>query len=262
MFDNTQNEAASSSTADQSQVTTKSSSVHVVITGKGGVGKSTCAAFLAQALMENGTKVTVFDLDPIQNSITKFKALNVITVPVLDGEISNVDALDDVMECLLYESGDFVLDVGGGSFISVNSWVLRDDVVDILTSAGKRCVFHVVIAGGTSLIDTMRHLDSMLSQMPEAAEFVVWTNPHTGSLAHNGVEFHDSPFFERVKDRLAGLVDLPKLDANYAAPALARLLVESLTFAEAAEDPRLRHAEKARLAKIWAPIKERIQYVI
>lgn len=234
----------------------RSDIVAVFCNGKGGIGKSTAAAFMAQALKETGS-VSAFDLDPRRGTLSDFKALGVEPIEAADGELANVKELDSLLDRLCEADDACVLDVGSGSYVGFLSWIKRDDVISILADAGKRVVFHVVVAGGKELVDTTLGLKNMIDNM-DGAEFVVWLNPHFGELTHDGVHFLESPFFAEYRSRILKVITLPTLDQNYEKPALAGLLRGSETFAEAASSDRKR-AEKARLARLWQPIKTQIE---
>ena len=51
------------------------STVHLILQGKGGVGKSFIAALLAQYLQEKGVAVRCFDADPVNSTLASFPAL-------------------------------------------------------------------------------------------------------------------------------------------------------------------------------------------
>ena len=52
------------------------STAHLILQGKGGVGKSFAAFLLAQYLPEKSVLVRCFDADPINNTLASFPAAN------------------------------------------------------------------------------------------------------------------------------------------------------------------------------------------
>lgn len=231
--------------------------IDIVTNGKGGVGKSTVAALWTQFLRQGGPAYA-FDLDPVQNTLQKFKALDAEAIDATDGELANTPVLDDFLDRLCEADAPCVLDVGAGAFVSVNSWILREDVIGILQSAGKHVTFHVVVAGGKELVDTTLGLKDMIDQMHDlGAEFVVWLNPHSGPLASDGISFLESAFYNEYCDRISAVITLPALDQNYELPDFAGMLRDSRTFAEVAASNEKR-AVKARLARIWRRIESQL----
>jgi CO dehydrogenase nickel-insertion accessory protein CooC1 len=51
------------------------STVHLILQGKGGVGKSFIAALLAQYHQEKSVAVRCFDADPVNSTLASFPAL-------------------------------------------------------------------------------------------------------------------------------------------------------------------------------------------
>jgi adenylylsulfate kinase-like enzyme len=50
--------------------------IHLVLQGKGGVGKSVIASWLAEFLIGRGQRVRSIDGDPVNRSLSQYKALN------------------------------------------------------------------------------------------------------------------------------------------------------------------------------------------
>src|SRR5215469_16863891 len=85
--------------------------IHLVLQGKGGVGRSVVASWLAEFLVEQGQTVRCLDGDPVNRSFAQFKALDVEKVDLLNqaGVVlrSRYDAL---LNRFLREEFVFVLD--------------------------------------------------------------------------------------------------------------------------------------------------------
>jgi len=60
--------------------------IHLVLQGKGGVGKSVVASWLAEFLVEQGQTVRCIDGDPVNRSLAQFKALDVEKADLLNQE--------------------------------------------------------------------------------------------------------------------------------------------------------------------------------
>ena len=75
--------------------------IHFIVQGKGGVGKSFIASLLAQFFSKN-KQVLCFDTDPVNQTFSRYKALNVKTIDILD-EHNNIDSgkFDVLMNTLL-----------------------------------------------------------------------------------------------------------------------------------------------------------------
>jgi CO dehydrogenase nickel-insertion accessory protein CooC1 len=60
--------------------------IHLILQGKGGVGKSVVASWLAEFLLGRGQPVRCIDGDPVNRSLSQIKALNVEKLDLLNRE--------------------------------------------------------------------------------------------------------------------------------------------------------------------------------
>src|SRR5271167_734116 len=78
------------------------STVHLILQGKGGVGKSFAAFLLAQYLPDKSVLVRCFDADPINNTLANFPALNAVKVDLIEnsdkGRRIDPRRFDDLVE--------------------------------------------------------------------------------------------------------------------------------------------------------------------
>lgn len=231
--------------------------VHLVLQGKGGVGKSFVASLIAQHLKEAGEPVVCFDTDPVQSTLAGIPGLAAEAVELLDGDRVNVPAVDACLQRVLTEDVNFVFDNGAASFVPLSSYLLRDGIVDLIHEYGKRPIVHSVIVGGAALHDTAGAALDLVSQFPACAKFVLWLNPFFGDM--NG--FEDAPIYQELSSKVAGVVRLPKLDPTYGGAILRDMLNARKTFAEARDGFDFTLIGKLRLANIWLPIREQIAAV-
>ena len=72
--------------------------VHFVLQGKGGVGKTLIACFLAQYFMQNGS-VKCFDTDPVNDTFSQYIALSAERINILDSHNNiNSRVFDSLIE--------------------------------------------------------------------------------------------------------------------------------------------------------------------
>ena len=78
------------------------STVHLILQGKGGVGKSFAAFLLAQYLPDKSVLVRCSDADPINNTLASFPALNAVKVDLIEnsdkGRRIDPRRFDDLVE--------------------------------------------------------------------------------------------------------------------------------------------------------------------
>jgi len=103
--------------------------VHLVLRGKGGVGKSVVASWLAGFLMNGGKPVCCIDGDPVNRSLGQYKALRAEKL-----ELVNQDGLvqrtryDNLLERFAKESATFVVDSGATAFLPFWRYVVETEM--------------------------------------------------------------------------------------------------------------------------------------
>ena len=122
-----------------------STSIHMSLQGKGGVGKSLISAILSQYLSSKGQDVRGIDADPVNQTLAEYKGLAVNRLNLL--KEGNVDQreFDLLMERFLTESGTFVVDTGASTFIPLWHYTLENQALDCLRERGKRVFIHSFI---------------------------------------------------------------------------------------------------------------------
>jgi hypothetical protein len=130
--------------------------IHLVLQGKGGVGKTVVAGWLAEFLIHRGQPVHCIDGDPVNRSLAQYKALPVDKLDLIsqDGVVmrSRYDALIDRF---LNEEAVFVVDNGATAFLPFWTYVVESNIPAVLREAGRRVYVHVPISGGEMLNDTL-----------------------------------------------------------------------------------------------------------
>jgi Mrp family chromosome partitioning ATPase len=79
--------------------------VHLILQGKGGVGKSLVAAILAQYFGEHGREVHCVDTDPVNHTFSQYSGLNVARLDLMAEGTIDPRVFDSLMEQLLTGSG-------------------------------------------------------------------------------------------------------------------------------------------------------------
>ena len=101
--------------------------IHMVLQGKGGVGKSMIAATLAQYKAGKGTKPLCIDTDPVNATFEGYKALNVRRLNIMEGDEINTRNFDALVEMIASAEGDVIIDNGASCSRTwaTNSWCIR-----------------------------------------------------------------------------------------------------------------------------------------
>ena len=144
--------------------------IHLVLQGKGGVGKSLIAATLAQYKATNGHRPLCIDTDPINATFAGYEALNVRRLAILEGDEINTRHFDALVELIATSQGDVIIDNGASSFVPLSHYLISNQVPALLHEMGHELVVHTVVTGGQALLDTV----SGFAQLAGPASAKVW----------------------------------------------------------------------------------------
>lgn len=237
--------------------------VHLTLQGKGGVGKSLVSSLVAQYHQDKGRETVNLDTDPVNSSFESYKGLGVRHIDLLDGEQKlNTRNFDQLMEAVLTEETDFIVDNGASSFLPLSSYMVENEVPQMIHGAGKQLVIHTVITGGQALRETLSGFARLAEQMPPEAKIIVWLNEFFGDIEANGKQFEEMRAYLDNKDRIAGLVRIAKLSGDTFAKDFAMMLDRKMTFAEAAQSPDFGIMAKQRLSMVKRNIFQQLDAVL
>ena len=207
--------------------------IHMILQGKGGVGKSFIAATLAQYKASKGQKPLCIDTDPVNATFEGYKALGVKRLQIMDGDEINPRNFDTLIELIAPTKDDVIIDNGASSFVQLSHYLISNQVPLLLSNMGHELVVHTVITGGQALLDTVNGFSQLASQFPENAIFVVWLNPYWGPIEHEGKGFEQLKAYTTNKARVSAIVKIPSLKEETYGRDLSDMLQDRLTFDQA-----------------------------
>ena len=228
--------------------------VHIILQGKGGVGKSVSAAILAQYSTEKGNDPTCIDTDPVNATFHGYKALNVKRLQIMEADEINPRSFDTLVEMIAEAKGDVIIDNGASSFVPLSHFLISNQVLALLAEMGHELVVHTVVTGGQALLDTVSGFNQLVSQFPDEALFVVWLNPFWGPIEHEGKGFEQMKAYTTNKARVSALIQIPALKKETYGRDLGDMLQERLTFNEAIAQESLTIMTRQRLKIIKGQI--------
>ena len=221
--------------------------IHMILQGKGGVGKSLIATVIAQYKLSKGQKPLCIDTDPVNATFNGFKALKVQRVQLMDGEEINPRNFDALVELIAPSKHDVVIDNGASSFVQLSHYLVSNQVPELLQAMGHEMVVHTVVTGSQALEDTVHGFTQLVRQFPGEATFIVWLNPYWGPIEAEGKSFEQMKAYTTNKDRVAAIVTMPTLKAETYGRDLSDMLQDRLTFEEALANPSLTIMNRQRL---------------
>ncbi len=207
--------------------------IHILLQGKGGVGKSFAAATLAQFKLGKGESTLNIDTDPVNSTFHGYAALNVQRIHLLQGDEINTRNFDTFVDMVAGTHIDVVVDNGASSFVPMSHYLISNQVPALFAEMGHQMIIHTVVTGGQSLLDTVSGFSQLSTQFPDEAIFVVWLNPYWGPIEHEGKGFEQMKAYLARKDRVTAIVRVPVLKGETYGRDLSEMLQQRLTFDEA-----------------------------
>ena len=180
--------------------------VHMMLQAKGGVGKSTCVALLAQYLKDRLERAPLcLDTDPSNKTFTGWRSLGVKHIDIAVAGDLEKSRFDLVVEQIAGADRDVVIDNGASGFIPITSYIASNDLVGALEGMDHEVILHTVVVGGEAHRDTMDGLRFVAGTF-KMSPVVAWLNPMNGPIdrAAFDKELEKAGLKERVT-----VVDLP-----------------------------------------------------
>ena len=208
------------------------SKIHIILQGKGGVGKSLIAAVLAQYKASKGQNPLCIDTDPVNATFNGFKALNVQRLQIMDGDEINSRKFDVLVELIAPSTDDVIIDNGASSFVPLSHYLLSNQVPALLKDMGHELIVHTVVTGSQAMDDTINGFATIVNSF-SANEIVVWLNPYWGAIEHEGKSFEQMKIYTTNKSRVSAIIKIPLWKAETFGRDISDMLQERLTFADA-----------------------------
>lgn len=222
--------------------------VHLMLQGKGGVGKSFAMALLAQYTRSKGQEPLCIDTDPVNGTFFGYKGLNVVQLEVMEKDKIDPRKFDNLVELLNESNGkEVIIDNGAASFVPLSYYLRANEIPAILTEMGHKLLIHTVITGGQAFKDTITGFEYLLTHFTAPVEFIVWLNPYWGPIMGDGMEFKDFGGYRNNEHRITGVIELPDFDKETHGRDLSDMLQERLTFDEALAVPSVGIVVRHRL---------------
>jgi hypothetical protein len=231
--------------------------IHLTLQGKGGVGKSLVASILAQYFRHRGAEVRCLDTDPVNQTFSQYAELGAEHLALMhDGRIDS-RGFDALMERLLTEDGIFIVDNGASTFIPLWSYIVENNVLELLRAAGRRLCVHTVVTGGQALGDTLKGFKSLADSSAER-NIVVWLNEYFGLIERDGKTFTEMLAYQECAAKVFGLVRIPKRNQDTFGRDIEEVIARKLTFEEAIRNGRASVMSKQRLKVVQRDLFEQL----
>lgn len=232
--------------------------VHLVLQGKGGIGKSVVASWLAEYLLKQGKPVYCIDGDPVNRSLAQYRSLNVEKLDLVNEEGVIVRTrYDTLLERFVTGKGVFVVDSGATAFLPLWSYIVETEVIRVLREAGRKLYVHCVVSGGEMLSDSLLGFDTLARSTPDR-NMIVWINEYFGPVARDGKTFDQMNVFQNNADKVVGSIGIPQRSPDTFGASVLLMREKKLTFEEAMHSDQFMLAQKSRLHIVRRDLYEQL----
>lgn len=229
-----------------------SKTVHIVMQGKGGVGKSVVARLIAEYMIEKDRSYAAFDADPVNQT---FGALDSFGVEIVDlVKAGNVDAarFDDLIgKAMDSEADSVIIDTGAAAFLPLLRYIEDTALPELLAENGHELFFHTVVTGGPSFDDTFEGFSRMAERFGDEASVVAWVNSYFGEVKRGSDPFEG---MKDVKDlikqeKLSGIITIPEM-SDLPRADFSDFLKRDTPFARIKDDTKINLMARSRLHRL------------
>jgi hypothetical protein len=232
-------------------------SVHVVLQGKGGVGKSFVSAILAQYFRTKSAPVHCLDTDPVNATFAQYRVLEAEHLKVLRRGTVNEKQFDLLVEKVCHGGGVFIVDTGATTFVPLWNYILENEVLAFFRAHGRDVFVHSVVTGGQAMSDTLNGLER-LAQTTAEKNVIVWLNEYFGEVTKDGKIFEEFKVAEEYAPKLVGTVVIRERNPNTYGDDVRQMLERRLTFEEAIQNADFSLVSKQRLEIVRRELFEQL----
>ncbi|MBQ4568256.1 MAG: conjugal transfer protein TraL [Desulfovibrio sp.] len=232
--------------------------IHFILQGKGGVGKSMIASLLYQALLQEGKEVQAFDTDPVNSTLAGYREFNVTRIEILKGGDIDPRKFDALFEGLVSApaGSHVIVDNGASSFVALAAYIQQNDVLPVLNEEGHKVFFHTVITGGQAIVDTTGGL-ARLAMSFNDVPLIVWLNPFFGEIELDGKKFEEFKVYQEYSSLFKSIIHLPDLAKTTYGKDLEELFAKRQTFEVGIKTSGI--AIRTRLRRYWEEVFNQIK---
>lgn len=242
-------------------IKTYTDEIHLILQGKGGVGKSLIASLITQLFDSLGAQLYCADTDPVNNTFSQYAAFKAEHLRIM-GRNNIIDSrlFDQLIEKLVTFSGVSIVDNGSSTFLPLSAYMLENNVVQLLQDHGKKVFIHTIVTGGQAMEETLDGLNLLLKTQ-KTAPIIVWENEFFGDVIKDDKVFTESNLYKGNKDRIRGLIRLHKSNPDTLGKDFELMLKQKLTFDEVAASPDFTLMPRSRLLRVKASVFDQLKAV-
>jgi len=209
-------------------------SFHLLLTGKGGVGKSVVARLLAEFVQDTTNEVPLcFDADPVNASFEAVKTFGAKKINLLDNELKvNASRFDSMMVSVLQENRSVVVDSGASSYLALFGYLEENNVVQLLKDRGFDVYLHTIITGGAAIDFTTKNFLDVAERFGDTAKIVTWLNHFWEPVERDEKPFTEWQAYKSQSRRVHSILEIPRMSVDTSGHDFSEMLKANVSFAQ------------------------------
>ena len=216
-----------------------------IIGNKGGIGKTTISAYIAEYLKKNNKELLCFDTDPENNDFLSYKELGATRIAIKNATTNNIDksAFDILIEAILNNKDkNIVIDNGAGSFNPLINYLAENDILNFLKSENVETMIVGIGAGAGNTEGSVNGLRTLLDNFD--TNFLIFHNELFGNTEYKGKRLTDLKMVKQEK--VKGIIEIPELD-EYQRKDIQNFTKHRMLFSDLAKNEDFKMMQKRRL---------------
>ena len=221
--------------------------VHIILNGKGGIGKSVVSSFFTQFLLSKNLTVLGIDCDASNNTFAQYDKLSIKRIAVANDNNMTIDSkkFDIVMSEILNASQEhIIIDSGASSFLNLVNYMVETDIINLLEQNECKVYIHLIIAGGDMLQESFVSAKAVINRLN--TNYIMWLNEHFGNFIGND-HFLQSKYFKEIENKIEKVITLSKQSSDLTEKDIQKMLKLKITFDEIKDNKEFSLFEKSRI---------------
>jgi hypothetical protein len=231
--------------------------IHLILQGKGGVGKSLIAVMVTQYVQSKGGAVICADTDPVNKTFSKYLSLDVAPVNIEENGNIITKKFDPLMEQIISTDSDFVIDNGSATFMALTKYLVENDIYQVMSENGKKVFIHSVLVAGQAQSDTYDGLTELIGKVNKFAKVVIWENEFWGNVNFDGHPIAASKLYKEADKagKIAGVVNLiDRSQSDTFVDDMKQMTGRNMTLADVKKSADFSFLAKNRLQKVYSEV--------
>lgn len=237
---------------DMATITKSEKTINIVLSSKGGIGKSFVSALMCQVYKYLKIPYLGVDMDPANETLKRFKSLNVEVLKMMNKDDSAVNqgAFDGLVERCYKNEMAYVFDIGSNAYLTMANYLKDGAGFKLLVQNGYKVTIHIVVAGGQDLADCLKTIvDCQKNLDGKIYNFVIWLNEYSADIVYEEKVFKDFKSIAPIYDTFDHVVLIPR-EPQLRRDGIAETLNKSFTFDDAKNDSGVNIVMRGRISDI------------